>query len=234
MQNPIKLLQHLGRHTLSALLPQTCFVCGGAAGNHVLCGVCESGLPLPGLPACPVCALASPEGAICGRCVAQLPRFDATAAALSYEFPVREMVHALKFRARFDLVGYLAGRLDAALLRTDWDVVVPVPITARRLRERGFNQAVLLARPVARRLGVPLHGQRVVKDRDTPQQVGLDQAERRRNLRGAFRALDRFDGARVLVVDDVMTSGATLDEMAAALKAAGAAHVGNLVLARTP
>jgi len=222
------------RNFLAGWFSGNCFLCRGAAAG-VLCAACDADLPRLAGPRCPRCALDSPRGAICGRCLSDPPHYDATVAALAYEFPADALVHSLKFRGELALAEYLAGILGRCIAQEDVreqsvDSVVPVPLSADRLRERGFNQAVEIARPLARRaLDLDL----CVRERDTPAQMDLPYAERRRNVRGAFRCTRALLGARVAVVDDVMTTGATLDEIAQALKKAGAARVVNWVVART-
>lgn len=142
------------------------------------------------------------------------------------------MVLALKRGQGFALAPWFAERL-LPLVEHEVDLVLPVPLHAGRLRERGFNQCVEIGAGLARALGRPLERDGVLRDADTPHQVGARRAVRRRNVRGAFRCIRRFDGLHVLVLDDVMTSGATLDELARTLKLAGAARVTNLVVART-
>jgi ComF family protein len=210
-----------------------CFLCRGAA-TEVLCRDCAGDLPQLAPPRCPRCALESPQGAVCGRCLAHPPRYDATVAALAYEFPADTLVHALKFRGELALAPLL-GKLLLPLIARDQriDHVVPVPLSARRLRERGYNQAVELARPLAAAARAPLELRLCERSRDTPPQIDLPWAERARNIRGAFACGRSLLGASVAVVDDVMTTGATLDEVAAVLKAAGAEHVVNWVVART-
>ncbi len=232
MANAIGALHKLCSAGLAAVLPQSCLVCGASAGNRRVCLACISELvPVP-FPACPICAEPSPRGEACGRCLVRRPYYDSSRAAFAYAFPLREIIHAFKFRADFAAGRFLAEALSAAGEGVEADCVVPVPLHRSRLAERGFNQAVLLAQDVARRLGIRLFQDAVVKDREVPPQAGLDLVQRRRNLAGAYRARHRFDGLQVLVVDDVMTSGATLDELAMTLKSCGAVSVQNLVVAR--
>jgi len=211
----------------------TCFLCRGAA-RELLCAACDADLPRLAPPLCPRCALASPGAAVCGRCLARAPRYDATVAALSYAFPADALVHALKFRGELALAPLLARLLLERLppLRTV-DCVIAVPLSARRLRERGYNHAVEIARPLAVALRAPLELALCERRRDTAPQLGLPWSERERNVRGAFAAAASLSGASVAVVDDVMTTGATLDEIAGTLKDAGAARVENWVVART-
>jgi ComF family protein len=222
-----------GRCAAAALrwLGEDCPLCGARSGPELLCAACVA--DLPGLPEhCPRCALPSPGGSLCGACLADPPLFDATTALWLYEFPCDQLVQALKYRAQLALAGFFARRLASGRL-PEADLILPMPMHPRRLAERGFNQALEIARGVARRLGRPIEpcGARRVKD--TPPQTGLPYSERAKNVRGAFRCELELDGASVAVVDDVMTTGATLDELARVLKGAGAARVENLVVART-
>jgi ComF family protein len=217
----------------SLLFRGTCFLCRGAA-REVLCRDCNADLPRLHPPRCPRCALESPSGAVCGRCLAHPPRYDATVAALAYEFPADTLVHALKFRGELALAPLLGSLLSSGITAEQRiDHVIPVPLSARRLRERGYNQAVEIARPLAAAAGAPLALNLCERSRDAPPQVDLPWSERERNVRGAFRCAASLVGASIAVVDDVMTTGATLDEVAAALKAAGASRVVNWVIART-
>jgi ComF family protein len=208
----------------------SCFLCRGAA-RALLCASCDAELPRLAAGLCPRCALASPGGAVCGRCLAEPPHYDATVAALAYRFPADALVHALKFRGELALAPFLAFLLNEKLNSSEpVDCVIPVPLSASRLRSRGYNQAAELARQLRRgRLDLAL----CVREADSPPQTGLAPDARRRNVRGAFRCTRPLAGASVAVVDDVMTTGATLDEIARTLKAAGAARVVNWVVART-
>lgn len=208
----------------------SCFLCRGAAAQ-VLCAECEADLPWLPAAVCPRCALASPGGALCGRCLARAPHFDATVAALWYRFPADALVQALKFGGELALAPLLASLLSRRLSPQGIDLVVPVPLSPARLRQRGYNQAAEIARRLGKgRLELGL----CERARDGRPQVELPFDERQRNVRGAFRVAGELRGASVAVVDDVMTTGATLDEIARTLKAAGAARVVNWVLARTP
>jgi ComF family protein len=214
----------------SLLFGGSCFLCRGAAPGLV-CADCEAELPWLGAEVCPRCALASPAGALCGRCLAAPPPFDATLAALWYRFPADVLVQALKFGGQLALARYLATLLQKSIADAAVDYVVPVPLSAARLRERGYNHAGEIARRLAKgRLELEL----CERTRDARPQIELPFAERQRNVRGAFAVRRPLAGATVAVVDDVMTTGATLAEMARALKGAGAARVVNWVLARTP
>jgi ComF family protein len=208
----------------------SCFLCRGVSAA-LLCPACDADLPRLTLPLCPRCALASPAGAVCGRCLAEPPAYDATVAALAYAFPADTLVHALKFRGELALAPLLAGMLAAKLANERVDLMIPVPLSPQRLRARGYNQSAEIARRLAAH--APLELFLCERGRDTAAQSDLPWSERRRNVRGAFRSARAIAGGTVAVVDDVMTTGATLDEIASVLKQAGAARVVNWVVART-
>ena len=211
----------------------TCFLCKGAA-RDILCEGCNADLPRLPPALCPRCALESPGSAVCGRCLARAPQYDGTIAALSYAFPADALVHALKFRSELALAPFLAGLLSERLLPEHAvDCVVPVPLSAKRLRERGYNQAAEIARALASAMRLRVELELCKRRRDTPAQIDLPWAERERNVRGAFASSRLVEGASIAVVDDVMTTGATLDEIAATFKRAGARRVVNWVVART-
>jgi ComF family protein len=220
----------------SHLFGGSCYLCRGSApAASLLCAACDLDLPRLAAPVCPRCALASPEGEVCGRCLAHPPAYDATIAALSYSFPADVLVHALKYRGELALAPLFARLLAAEASRRERvDFLVPVPLSARRLARRGYNQATEIARPLAAVLDVTLAPRLCERSRDTPAQSELPWAARARNVRGAFRCPSALEGATVAVLDDVMTTGATLQETALALKRAGAARVVNWVVARTP
>jgi ComF family protein len=209
-----------------------CCLCGRPAGSDgvPLCADCARDLPPPAAHACPRCALPSPAGEICGHCLREPPAFDSTRAAFDYAFPLDVLVKRLKYGHRLALAGFFAHAL-APLPCVD--LVLPMPLHPRRLRARGFNQAVEIARPLARAANVPLALAAVARIRDTPPQASLERDARLTNLRTAFASRRRFDGLRIALVDDVMTTGASLDALARCLKASGAAQVHNLVVART-
>jgi len=173
---------------------------------------------------------------MCGRCTQSRPTFAGARSLYLYEGAVREAVHALKYNHLSTLARpmaeVMAGYLEAEALPVD--LVVPVPLFGRRQRLRGYNQSALLAREVARLAGLPLGERGLTRRRDTPPQArSVDAEARRRNVAGAFAAdKRRVEGRRVLLIDDVMTTGATLDACAQALRQAGAASVWALTFAR--
>lgn len=218
------------------MLPQTCHVCGAQAQGIPVCSDCLTELPRAAADACPVCALPGTAGLPCGECQRQPPAFDATLACFAYAFPIDSMLLALKYQHRLGLAGFFAGELMrvAGDLVQRVDVVLPMPLHPLRLAERGFNQAVEIARPLAQASGLALELAAVRRVRNTGVQAGLGRAARLRNPLGAFDSTVALQGLRILVVDDVMTTGATLGELARCLKHQGAARVDNLVVARTP
>lgn len=222
-----------GARVLGALLPQDCVLCAAPSGDAYVCAPCAGELPWLG-EACPRCALPSPGARVCGHCIAAPPAYDATVACFAYAFPIDRLVHALKYGGRLALTRWFAAciatRAGAAARP---DRVVAMPLHRLRLAERGFNQSLEIARHVARHAGVELAAGAVARVRPTAPQVDLPLEARTRNVRDAFACAARLDGAHVAVVDDVMTSGATLDELARTLKRAGAARVTNWVAART-
>lgn len=212
----------------------SCYLCHGKASTGLLCAACEADLPRLDGQCCPRCALAATAGTVCGRCLARPPHFDGTAAALVYAFPADVLVHALKFRGELAVAGLLGRLLGERVARSARvDCLLPVPVSRKRLRERGYNQALEIARHVARATGLRLAPGLCERVRDTPAQTGLPWADRATNVRGAFRSSGAVTGARIAVLDDVMTTGATLEEIAVTLKRAGAASVVNWVVART-
>jgi ComF family protein len=198
-----------------------------ATGIAPLCAGCRADFFAADVPRCPRCALRLPGAhPLCGRCLREPPSYDATLALADYRPPVDGLVVALKFGHRLELAD-LFGTL-----------LVPVPLAHERQAERGFNQAEQVARRAARACGLAVLPDALLRTRHGPPQEGLDAAARRRNVRQAFavnrRHAARLAGAQLAVVDDVMTSGATLEAVASALKQAGAARVTNVIVARTP
>ena len=214
----------------------TCYLCRGASRTGVLCAACAADLPrLPRLR-CPRCALPVATGTPCGRCLGDPPAFDATVAVFAYAFPADALIQGLKFRSELAIAPLLAGALAAeigALPDRGVDLVVPVPLHAARLVQRGYNQSMELARRLAVQLDTRLAADLCERVRNTTAQIDLPLKERHENVRGAFSCRRAVDAKTVAVVDDVMTTGATLREMAATLKKFGAVRVVNWVVART-
>lgn len=216
----------------NALLPRDCLLCAAASDDQLICPACRDALPRMPTDCCPVCALPTPGASICGACLKRPPRFDASHAVFRYEFPVDSLIHALKYGHRLASADFFAATLLKHPVSQVPDLVLPVPLAPGRLAERGFNQALEIARRLARHLGAPLETAGIRRQIDTTPQASLPWKERAKNIRHAFDCGIDLTGKCVLVVDDVMTTGATLNELAGTLKACGAEWVENRVLAR--
>lgn len=217
----------------TALLPPVCLLCNapGAAGRD-LCAGCAADLPDPA-PACPVCGDAVPVSLICGECRRRPPPFVSTTAALRYAEPADRLVIDLKFRGRLPAARLLGALLHDVVADIELpEVLLPVPLHPARLRERGFNQALELTRPLARRLDRPLLIDAVRRIRATPPQTGIDRRARRRNIRNAFALTRSLPWRHVAIVDDVMTTGSTVAELARLLRRNGVDRVQVWVAAR--
>lgn len=219
---------------MQAILPQHCALCGAGTSNRLLCAGCDADLSHHRAPACPICALPALDGQVCGACLQHPPAFDRTLAAFSYRFPLDRLLHAFKYSGNLALVEILAkplARLAASHPKPD--LLMPMPLHPGRLKERGFNQSLEIARPISRWLDIPLAADACRRTRDTPPQAGLKWKERRRNVRGAFACDLDLSGRKIAVLDDVMTTGATLNEISRVLKGRGASEVSVWVVART-
>jgi ComF family protein len=225
---------------LALRLPSLCAICRGWGRGRV-CGECLAAFAAP-VPRCERCALAVADGnRVCGQCLTTPPPFDGALAAVDYRPPWDQLVTAFKFHGALELAPLFAAALGGAAERraaSRPDLVLPVPLAAARLRERGYNQAWELARRVARRLDLGADPHLLLRIRETAHQLALPTEARAGNVRGAFAVEPRrrveVAGKRIAVVDDVMTTGSTAAEIAQVLKQAGAAHVQIWVLARTP
>ena len=218
---------------LRTTLPQCCALCAANSGTALVCAACAASIP--GLPhACPRCALPSTHGSICGQCLTHPPAFDRSQAAFIYAFPLDRLIQSFKYHGTLSYADWFAqAMLERRAAPPVADVMIPVPLARGRQRDRGFNQALEIARPLARWTGIPLAIGAATRTRDTPPQASLPWSERAKNIRGAFGCSGTFAGKRVLVVDDVMTTGASLEELANTLKRAGAVSVENWLVART-
>jgi ComF family protein len=221
-------------------LPGQCAVCFSWSRGRI-CPPCLSRFAAP-TSRCQRCALRVPDGVrVCGACIKAPPPFDSALASVDYAHPWDQLIARFKFNAALDLSNALAD-LMLHTHRTSHlalpDCVLPVPLSTQRLRERGYNQAWELARRVGQRLQVPVEARLLLRVKDTPHQLAFPPAKRAANVRGAFAVeptrLLELCGKRVAVIDDVMTTAATANEVAAVLRQAGAAEVHFWVIARTP
>ncbi len=237
-------LATLLRGTVESLFPATCVLCGAPGDDDLdLCSGCRNDLPA----IAPCCAAAryrcrrrygsSDRPNLCGACQRHPPPFTHCHAAFRYQDPLPSMIAGLKFRGRLNVLR-LTGLLLAASLRES-DVampaaIVPVPLHPRRLRKRGYNQALELARIVGRELVVPVDDRCCERVLATRPQAELEQKARRKNLRGAFRATIDMQGRHVAILDDVVTTASTVSELTRVLHRAGCQRVDVWTVARTP
>lgn len=234
-------LRRLNHLFLDLLFPRRCVVCHRE--GTFLCGPCLAAFPRLLPPLCPVCGTPNEREGLCHSCEARRPAIDGIRSLFRYEGPVRETLHQLKYGNLPGLAETLGVEMAQYLEQGPFEVhvVVPVPLHPRRLRQRGYNQAALLARPMAslpagrQGLGkLPVREDLLRRTRDTPAQARSAGAEaRQRNVKGAFACSEGdLTGTAVLLIDDVCTTGATLEACALALKEAGAQTVWGLTLAR--
>lgn len=216
---------------------QHCLMCASACGKHSLCKSCIDSLTRAPSPSCPQCGLPT-QGEHCGLCIKNTPHYDATKALLTYAFPSSAILQHYKYsNALFlsQLFGDLfSQRLQKNSTVSDIDLIVPMPLHAGRIKERGFNQSLEVAKVIAKQLDIPLDKTSCIRIKNTPPQASLPLKERLKNVRGAFEVNTDHSvkGKRIAIVDDVMTTGASLNELAKALKKAKAAHVECWVIAR--
>ena len=214
-------------------LPQRCVFCGVARPDDGICAGCRNDLPGRGAARCPVCANLTTAAQVCGECLSHRPSFSRTDVAASYRFPLDSAILRLKYGGDLAVAEPLAALLVQQMAHEPPpDLLVPMPMAPSRLRERGFNQALEIARGLSGRLDLPLATDVCHRTRHTPPQASLPWDERRRNIRGAFACEKDLSGKRVAIVDDVLTTGATLNELARTLLRAGATEVVGWVVAR--
>ena len=199
----------------------------------LVCDVCYRQLPWLTTTRCPQCALPTHDGHVCGACISHPPRFDAVCAAFAYEWPLAPLIHHYKYAGNLALAQLLAHALAAQTTHYDVDLIIPMPLAPARLRSRGFNQALEIARVISRLTGVALAPAACRRVRDSAPQAALPWRERAKNISGAFVCDADLSGMRVAVIDDVMTTGATLNELARNLRKAGATEIQGWMVART-
>lgn len=207
----------------------------GAGREDGLCDGCRISLPRLAVAHCPVCAMPAPQGEPCGRCLSRRPHFDRVVAAFMYQFPATVLIQELKYRGNLACARPLAAGLCDALDSEPYpDLIVPMPLAPRRLAVRGFNQAMELARRIAAEFGLEVAVDVCRRVREGTPQAALPWKQRATNIRSAFACDFEVEGKSVAVVDDVLTTGATLNELALTLKRRGAREVIGWVASRTP
>ena len=226
-----------GRTALQWMTPPYCLLCYDQPEfQSGLCQDCWQELPFIRDPQCLTCARALTRPGICGQCQQRPPAYDSAVAPLAYEDPANEMLCALKYHQHLSFARTIAGvMVDAVISQRQKcpDMLCAVPMTSRALRRRGLNQSVFIARFISRALGIPLCASLLKKTRHTDQQSALSAKNRQSNLVGAFACKWRLEGQHVALIDDILTTGATANEISKTLKAAGAARVDLWACART-
>jgi ComF family protein len=224
----------LGEIALNLLFPQWCIGCGKE--GALICSSCQSSLPRIMPPLCPRCGRPQPSGILCPSCVSWRAEIDGIRSPFRFDGVMRQAVYQLKYRNLRALAAPLAQLLNDYLVTNPvpGDVLVPVPLHRKRMRERGYNQSSLLARKLGKFLNLPVVADCLIRQRHAlPQARTSTVEERRSNVADAFTCRDeRLRDKQVLLIDDVSTSGATLDACAAVLKEYGAISVWGLTLAR--
>ncbi|MBI4180858.1 MAG: ComF family protein [Chloroflexi bacterium] len=224
----------LGGMALDILFPKRCVGCGRE--GDFICDSCRSSLTRVIPPLCPVCGKPQSSVILCSSCVREQARINGIRSPFRFDGVMRQAIHQLKYRNLRALAAPLAQLLNDYLMTNPvpGEVLVPVPLYRKRLRERGYNQSSLLARELGKLTSLPVVDDCLTRVRHTtPQARTASVGERKSNVANAFSCVDnRLRDKRILLIDDVSTSGATLDACAAGLKAGGAASVWALVLAR--
>ncbi|MBS1142032.1 MAG: Phosphoribosyltransferase [Proteobacteria bacterium] len=225
-------IKALARKLGNAILPGSCLLCGADSQSELLCTKCNA--DLPGLPShlCPLCADQTTHGERCGACLKDTPHFDRTIALFHYDFPLDRIVHVLKYGHQLAVATWCSEQLATRIATDELDLIVPLPLHPQRLIERGFNQSAEIARTLGKSLAIPVDHTNVLRTRPTPPQADLPHKDRKKNVRGAFECRADLTGRRLLLIDDVMTTGATVNECARVLKLHGAASITVAVIAR--
>jgi len=226
----------LKRIALDLLFPQWCVGCGRE--GEYICQQCRESLSFISPPVCPKCGKPQSEARLCSACVNWDSAINSIRSPFIFDGVIRQAIHELKYR-NLRALAPLMAQLLYEYFRTNslpGDVILPVPLHKKRLRERGYNQSLLIARELGKLTGIPVDVHSLVKNsHTTPQARTASVEERRENVAGAFSCTgDNLKGKSIILIDDVTTSGATLDACAASLKAAGAASVRGLVMAIEP
>ena len=220
--------------TLDWIYPPVCGGCGEP--GHRLCPNCQAKINYICGNLCTICGLPLLDRrGLCSLCKGSPPPYDGLRSLAKYEGVIRDCIHALKYENNQSLGDYFSQELIEIIQREKWvlDIVIPVPLSPFRRKTRGYNQSALLARPLAMRLSLDYRPFGLKRIRNTQSQVELSAAERRLNVRGAFEAVPEIvAGKGVLLVDDVTTTGSTIEECTKALKIAGTSEVYCLTLAR--
>jgi ComF family protein len=227
---------------LDLFLKQSCLLCASHNGGKLgLCEACLHDLPWHDGPHCPQCGLLS-NGLLCGNCLNATPSFDATQALFTYDYPLNRLLQHYKYQASLQLANTFAAlwldKQSSTISNAQdekyvIDLIIPMPMHNERLKQRGFNQALEIARLISKHTQIKLDYTSCQRTKLTPPQASLPLKERIKNIHGVFQCNKNMQGLNIAMVDDVMTTGASLNELAKTLKQAGATHVECWVIART-
>ena len=228
-------LSYFVKQSSYRIFKQHCLLCAASNANAVgLCTACLNDLPWHPASSCPQCGLASSHQ-VCGSCLRSQPDFNATHAIYLYAYPLDAMMHGYKYGSQLNLSRTFGQLLLQKTQSNKVDLIIPMPMHPTRLKQRGFNQALEIAKVLAKDNACKLDYKTVIRQTLTPPQASLPLKQRVKNIKGAFNIInaEHLMGKRIAIVDDVMTTGASLNELAKTLKQAGASHVECWVIART-
>jgi ComF family protein len=220
------------------IFPQTCLMCAAwQGGAYGICQDCLADMPWHNCAQCPQCGLPAYDNQLCGHCIQSPPDFDTTHALFRYEFPIQQMLQRYKYSELLTLGETFGNLLADQMAKNNLglmpDLITPMPLHPQRLQTRSFNQSLEMARVVSKKLGIKLNQNICQRIKLAPPQASLPLKERVKNMKGAFACTQPLQGQRIAVIDDVMTTGASLNSLAKTLKKAGASRVECWVIART-
>lgn len=216
-----------------AIFRQKCLLCASPETNiHAVCRACLNDLPWHPNTSCPQCCLSS-NGQLCGSCISSPPDFDVTRSVFLYAYPIDTMMQRYKYGDMLTLCTFFGQMLNEKVNLKSVDLIIPMPMHPARLIERGFNQALEIAKILTKNHKEKLDYKSAIRHKLTPPQASLPLKDRVKNIKGAFKVNANLTGKRIAIIDDVMTTGASLNELAKMLKKAGASHVECWVIART-
>jgi len=233
----MSLLRQLLAYYANRVLPCQCLCCGSVSGKTLLCLACLQDLPWLET-VCQQCCLplVNHQGALlCGECLNDPPPFDEVIALFNYQSPINHLIHQLKFSRQLSIARFMGELLSkaVALPKAQPDIIIPVPLHPKRLRQRGFNQALEVARVISKSLQIPLMTKAVIRSKYTVEQAGLPAEQRAANLAQAFSLQQPLHASSVAIVDDVMTTGHTVKALACLLRQQGVKRIAVWCCART-
>jgi len=222
---------------VNTLFKQKCLLCdintdALQTNIHAACRACLNDLPWHPNTSCPQCGLSS-SGQLCGSCIGSPPDFDVTISVFLYDFPINSMMQRYKYGEMLSLCAFFGQMLSEKVTIDFVDLIIPMPMHPARIKERSFNQALEIAKVLCKNHKEKLDYKSAARQKLTPPQASLPLKERVKNIKGAFKVNGDLVGKRIAIVDDVMTTGASLNELAKTLKKSGASHVECWIIART-